>query len=123
LSYNSENKDAHHSVMGVALKGVCPDCGRGKLFKGRMTLADECGYCGLDFTRYTPGDGPASLLILTYGALILPMAFLLESLIAPPLWVHVALWGLVMLGASLLSLRILKALMVALQYRLQTPET
>jgi uncharacterized protein (DUF983 family) len=123
LPDNLKVKNAHHSVMGVAFKGICPDCGRGGLFKGRLTLADECDHCGLDFTRYSPGDGPASLLILVYGAIIVPMAFLLESLFAPPLWVHVVLWGLVMLGASLLSLRVLKALMVALQYRFQTPES
>ena len=109
--------------MGVALRGVCPNCGAGSLFKGRVALAEQCDHCGLDFTRYTAGDGPATFLILIYGALIVPMAFVLESWFAPPLWVHAVVWGLVMLGATLLSLRVLKAAMVALQFRFQTPET
>ena len=109
--------------MGVAIKGVCPACGAGSLFKGQVALADECKECGLDFTRYTAGDGPATFLILIYGAIIVPLAFVLETWLAPPLWVHAVVWGLVMLGATLVSLRILKAAMVALQYRWQTPET
>lgn len=114
---------AHHSVVGVAVKGVCPACGKGSLFKGRVALAEQCDHCGLDFNRYTAGDGPATFLILIYGAIIVPLAFILETLLAPPLWVHAVVWGLVMLGATLLSLRVLKAAMVALQYKFQTPET
>ncbi len=123
LPDNQHNTDAHHSVMGVAVKGVCPACGEGRLFKGQIALADDCNHCGLDFTRYTAGDGPATFLILIYGAIIVPMAFVLETYFAPPLWVHAVVWGLVMLLATLLSLRVLKAAMVALQYRWQTPET
>ena len=109
--------------MGVAFKGVCPACGKGNLFKGQIALVDECDHCGLDFTRYTAGDGPATFLILIYGAIIVPMAFIFETLVAPPLWVHAVVWGLVMLAATLVSLRVLKAAMVALQYKFQTPET
>lgn len=109
--------------MRRALRGLCPDCGQGKLFKGRVALTDQCDHCGLDFTRYSAGDGPATLLIFVYGALIVPLAFLLENLLAPPLWVHAVVWGLVMLVATLLSLRVIKAMIVALQYRFQTPES
>jgi len=105
-----------------ALNNTCPGCGQGKLFRDRIALVPECEHCGLDIGRYNAGDGPATLLIFVYGALIVPMAFVFESLLSPPLWVHAVLWGLVMLGATLLSLRPAKAVMVALQYRFQTPE-
>ena len=62
-------------------------------------------------------------LIFIYGALIVPMAFVLETLLSPPLWVHAIVWGLVMLGATLLSLRVIKAVIVAKQFEFQTPET
>ena len=118
------NKKTHAlSLAKIALKGVCPRCAKGELFKGPFSIAKKCNNCGLDFSRYAAGDGPASFMIFIYGALIVPLAFLLESLIAPPLWVHVIVWGGVMLVATLLSLRPLKAGMVALQFRLQTPET
>lgn len=105
-----------------ALNNTCPGCGQGKLFQDRIALVMECEDCGLDINRYNAGDGPATLLIFVYGALIVPMAFLFETLLSPPLWVHAVLWGLVMLVATLLSLRPAKAVMVALQYCFQTPE-
>ncbi len=110
------------SPMRRALKGLCPDCGQGKLFKGQIALASTCGHCGLDIARYSAGDGPASLLIFVYGAIIVPLAFLVETLYAPPLWAHAVGWGAVMLVATLLSLRVIKVIIVALQYRMQTPE-
>ena len=109
--------------MRRALNDTCPDCGQGKLFQGKIALVDQCDHCGLDITRYNAGDGPATLLIFVYGALIVPLAFILEVLVAPPLWVHAMVWGLVMLGATLVSLRVIKAVIVAKQFEFQTPET
>ncbi len=105
-----------------SLRGLCPNCGVGKLFKARITVVDECSHCGIDLTRYHAGDGPASLLILVYGAIIVPLAFLVENMFAPPLWVQAVIWGLVMTIATMLSLRLIKAIMVGLAFRLQTPE-
>jgi len=109
--------------MRRALNGTCPDCGQGKLFQGKIAMVDQCEHCGLDIARYNAGDGPATLLIFVYGALIVPLAFVLEVLVAPPLWVHALVWGLVMLAATLVSLRVIKAIIVAKQFEFQTPET
>ena len=110
------------SPLVRALNGTCPGCGQGKLFLGHLKVAETCNHCGLDLTRYNAGDGPATLLIFVYGAVIVPLAFILESLVSPPLWVHAVVWGLVMLGMTMVSLRPAKALMIALQFRLDTPE-
>ena len=109
--------------MRRALNGNCPDCGQGKLFKGKIGLVDQCDHCGLDISRYNAGDGPATLLIFIYGSIIVPLAFVLETFLAPPLWVHSIVWGLVMLGATLVSLRVIKAIIVAKQFEFQTPDT
>ena len=109
--------------MRRALNGFCPDCGQGKLFKGKIGLVDQCDHCGLDISRYNAGDGPATLLIFIYGSIIVPLAFVLETFLAPPLWVHAIVWGLVMLGATLVSLRVIKAIIVAKQFEFQTPDT
>ena len=42
------------------------------------------------------------------GAIIVPLAFLLEVLASPPLWVQAVLWGVIMLLATAKSLRPLK---------------
>lgn len=105
-----------------ALDGFCPGCGQGKLFRGWASLQVSCSACGLEYARLNAGDGPASLMIFVYGSLIVPLAFGLELMLAPPLWVHAVLWGVVMLAATMVSLRPIKAVMIGLQYRHQTPE-
>jgi uncharacterized protein (DUF983 family) len=73
--------------------------------------------CGLDLTRADSADGPAVFLIFILGALLVPMALIFETAVAPPLWVHGVVWGTAALGITLLALRPLKAWVVRLQYR------
>jgi uncharacterized protein (DUF983 family) len=63
------------------------------------------------------GDGPAVFAIFILGFLVLGGALWLEFKLNPPVWLHVALWGvLTPLGAFWL-LRVLKATLIALQYK------
>ena len=75
-----------------------------------------------DLSELDAGDGPASFLVLIYGAIVVPLAFLLEALFSPPLWVQAVLWGLIMLLATMKSLRPLKALMIGWQFRIHDPD-
>jgi uncharacterized protein (DUF983 family) len=45
------------------------------------------------------------------------MALWVEMTYMPPLWFHAVIWGPVILGLTLVLLRPLKGIMVALQYR------
>ena len=36
------------SPVEVALRGACPRCGRGRLFKGVLDVVERCDHCGLD---------------------------------------------------------------------------
>jgi uncharacterized protein (DUF983 family) len=49
--------------------------------------------------------------------LLAALAGALEVLYAPPLWVHVLLWPVVTLLASIYLLRLVKSLLIALQFR------
>lgn len=95
----------------------CPRCGRGKLFTGLLTVADRCATCDLDFSPHDTGDGPAVFVIFILGALIVPMALGLEVWMEPPIWVHLLVWLPVILALSILLLRPMKAMMVALHYK------
>lgn len=92
------------------------------MFDGYLTTRSECDVCGLEIARYDSGDGPAVFVIFILGALVVPLALLLESVAAPPLWLHAALWGVLVVGGSVALLRPLKGVMVALQYRHGTPD-
>ncbi|MAJ35776.1 MAG: hypothetical protein CBC12_11550 [Candidatus Puniceispirillum sp. TMED52] len=105
-----------------ALNNTCPNCGEGSLFTSWLRMAPSCSSCDFDFSELDAGDGPASFLVLIYGALIVPLAFLLEVLASPPLWLQALLWGVVMLIATIKSLRPLKALIIGWQFRIHDPD-
>ena len=104
------------SPLSAGLGCKCPRCGRGALYAGFLTLASRCAVCDLDFGKADSGDGPAVFIIFILGFLVVPLALLLEALAAPPYWVHVAIWPLVILGGALALLRPLKAYLIALQF-------
>jgi uncharacterized protein (DUF983 family) len=105
------------SSLKVGLTGCCPECGKGHLFKGFLTIAPKCDACGLDYGFADSGDGPAVFVILIVGFLIVGAALVVEVNYEPPLWVHALLWPPLLLILALGLLRILKAGLVALQYR------
>jgi uncharacterized protein (DUF983 family) len=101
----------------VALRGLCPRCGAPTLFAGWARFADSCKACGLDFSAFNVGDGPAAFLTLILGAIIVAAAIALELTVAPPIWVHMLIWIPVTAIAVVGALRISKAALLALEYR------
>ncbi len=108
-------------ATGLACK--CPRCGHGRLFAGFLTFADRCKVCGLDLKKADSGDGPAVFIIFILGFLVVPLALWVESRFAPPMWLHMAIWPPVILGAALGLLRPMKGVMIALQYRHKASES
>jgi uncharacterized protein (DUF983 family) len=111
------------SPFRTGLACRCPRCGQGRLFAGFLTLGDRCPVCGLDYARADSGDGPAVLIILLLGALVVPLALLFEAQAQPAYWVHLVLWPPLILGGALALLRPMKATMVALQFHHRAGET
>ena len=109
-------------TVGRGLACACPGCGEGRLFAGFLTLRRACERCGLDYTFANSGDGPAVFIILFAGFVVVGSALAVEILYQPPFWVHAALWVPLVLAATLLPLRPMKALMIALQYHHQAAE-
>lgn len=101
----------------IGLQGCCPRCGRGKLFDGFLRLKPNCSACGLDYAFADAGDGPAVFVMLIVGFLIIGLALWFDSVFAPPVWLHALIWLPLTVIVSLLLLRKLKGIMVALQYR------
>ncbi len=105
------------SVLAAGLNGRCPRCGQGHLFKSGLIVAGTCDRCGLSFAFADSGDGPAVFAIMILGFLVLGGALIVEFKIEPPLWVHVVLWGIVTPVLAFFLLRLLKATLIALQYK------
>jgi uncharacterized protein (DUF983 family) len=105
---------AQSIMTGLACR--CPRCRKGDLFSGFLNLRKECEACGLDNSFADAGDGPAIFVILISGFIVVGAALVVEVVYQPPFWVHAMLWGPLILIVTLLPLRIIKSLLIVLQY-------
>lgn len=110
------------SPFVVGLTASCPKCGKGRLFRSGLVLRDACDVCGQSYAKADPGDGPAVFAIFILGFVILGGALMLEFRVGPPVWVHVVLWGLLTPVLAFFLLRVLKAMLIALQFKHKAEE-
>ena len=103
------------STVEGALAGRCPRCKSKTLFAGWVRFADRCRACGLDFSSFNVGDGPAAFLILVIGAILTVAALVVDGAFSPPWWVHIV-WIPVGLGLTLGGLRVAKALLLTQEF-------
>jgi uncharacterized protein (DUF983 family) len=114
------------TLSGSILAGLlcaCPRCGKGKLFRGFLTLRPGCEVCGLDYGFADAGDGPAVFIILFAGFIVVAAALITEVIYQPPFWLHAALWLPLILIVTLGPLRPMKGLLIALQYHHKAAES
>src|SRR6266852_3784101 len=105
---------AESAMRGLACK--CPRCGRGKLYAGFLDLRPNCEACGLNYAFIDTGDGPAVFIIMIAGAIVVGCALIVEVKYQPPFWLHAVLWLPLILATTLLPLRAMKSLLIALQF-------
>ncbi|OQM74741.1 DUF983 domain-containing protein [Manganibacter manganicus] len=106
----------------AGLRGHCPRCGEGRLFPGFLTVGKECGNCRLDYSFADAGDGPAVFVILIIGFVVVGLALWMEVSYSPPLWLHFLLWIPLAVALCLTALRLMKGVLVTLQYRNKAAE-
>jgi uncharacterized protein (DUF983 family) len=117
--------DTPPTLTESALRGIacrCPRCGKGGIYAGFLNLRPRCEACGLDFAFMDSGDGPAVFIIMIAGAIVVGAALIVEVKYQPPLWLHAALWLPLVLATTLLPLRCMKSLLIALQYHHKAAE-
>ena len=119
-----EDKAHFPSVNPVTagLSGKCPRCGQGKLFDGFLGIRKSCSACGLDYSFADSGDGPAVFVIMLVGFIVVALVLFVELAYQPPIWLHLILWLPLTVLLAGGSLRPLKGLMIALQFRHKAEE-
>ena len=108
--------------IGRGLRGRCPRCGEGRLFQGFLALRPACEKCGLDYSFADAGDGPAVFVILFGGFVVVFAALITEVVYQPPYWLHAVLWLPLILIVTLAPLRLMKGLLIVLQYHHKAAE-
>lgn len=116
------NIEGQPGISRAALFGLCPRCGTKGLFAGVADFAPRCATCGLDFSNFNVGDGPAAFLTMIVGALIVLLALWMHFALLAPMWVIALV--LVPLTAALVlwGLRVTKAALLATEYQRRASE-
>jgi len=101
----------------TGLRGKCPKCGEGTLFKGFLTFAERCEACHADFTIEDAGDGPTVIVIFLVGIFIVPMALGFSMVVNAPMWLTFVIWIPIIIIVSLVLLRLMRGVMFNLQWK------
>ncbi len=102
--------------MQTGIRGRCPRCGQGHLFKGFLKLAPRCEACGLDYSFADPADGPAFFVMIFACIPSAALAVWLEVAFGASLLTQLFVTGPFMLLTCIPPLRPLKGWLVASQY-------
>ncbi|MEZ5709517.1 MAG: DUF983 domain-containing protein [Blastomonas sp.] len=119
---DTAHRDSRLALIGESARGACPQCGQATLFEGVIRFAPRCRACGLDFSAYNVGDGPAAFLTLIIGGLVSALAIILQLAVQPPFWVHVLIWVPFASIAVIMALRASKAALLIVEHRNQGRE-
>lgn len=82
-------------------------------------MQDVCPHCNAALGTHDAGDGPVFFAITVLGFLVMASAGIIEYHFAPPFWVHAVLWIPMIFGGSIACLRMFKAHLIALEYKLR----
>jgi uncharacterized protein (DUF983 family) len=98
------------------LRSICPNCGKGRLFRAFLKVADHCPACGEALHHHRADDAPAYFVILIVGHIVVPLALAVETAFAPPYWLYLAIFLPLTLVLALGLLQPVKGAIVGWQW-------
>jgi uncharacterized protein (DUF983 family) len=74
------------------LKCRCPNCGKGRLFRGFLTPTSRCEVCGNDNTIYPSDDLPPYITVLLVGHIVVGSLLWVNLAVSLPVWLQLLIW-------------------------------
>ena len=88
--------------IGKCLRGRCPACGEGRIFRAYLKVNNICPHCGEELFHHRADDAPPYLTILIVGHIVGSLMLLVENFWPDaPLWLHAMIWPTLALILSL----------------------
>ena len=102
------------------LRGRCPNCGEGKMFRSYLKVNDACPHCGEELFHQRADDAPPYMTIFVVGHIIGTFMILVEEYWPDaPMWLHAMVWPTITLILSLWLLPIIKGGLIGHQWALR----
>lgn len=113
------SRDAWQSLR-LGLRGRCPACGKGKIFRSYLKVNDNCPECGEELHHHRADDAPPYFTIFIVGHIIGTLMIFAENIVPDaPLWAHALIWPGLTLILSLWLLPLIKGALIAYQWALR----
>jgi uncharacterized protein (DUF983 family) len=106
------------TAIGRGLRGYCPICGKGRIFRAFLKVVDACDSCGAPLGLARADDVPPYFTILVVGHIIVPLLFIVDRSQQPPLWVMWAIFPPLALALSVALIQPIKGATVGLMFNL-----
>lgn len=103
------------------LMGLCPNCGKTKLFASYLKQVEACSNCGAHFGRIRADDAAPWGTIIVVGHIFMPLMFFVSLDAFMPFWAGVTVWAALFAGLSLALLPRSKGLFIALLWATRAP--
>lgn len=103
------------------LLGLCPNCGKTKLFASYLKQVEACSNCGAQFGRIRADDAAPWGTIIVVGHVFMPLMFFVSLDAFMPFWAGVATWAALFAGLSMALLPRSKGLFIALLWSTRAP--
>ena len=104
------------TALWRGLTGRCPHCGKGRMFRAFLKVADRCDACGEELHHQRADDFPAYLVIVIVGHLVVPLILSVEMAYQPAYWIHAVLCLPLTLALTLTLIQPVKGAVIALQW-------
>jgi uncharacterized protein (DUF983 family) len=115
IEYGQPRRDVGLSMLRGFL-GRCPHCGKGRMFRAYLKVADTCPACGEDLHHHQADDAPPYFTMTIVGHIVVAAVLAVEVAYQPEIWVHLALWLPLTLILSLWLLPRVKGAIVGMQW-------
>jgi uncharacterized protein (DUF983 family) len=115
IEYGQQRRDVGLS-MSRGFLGRCPHCGKGRMFRAYLKVADACPVCGEDLHHHQADDAPPYFTMTIVGHIVIAAVLAVEVAYQPEVWVHLALWLPLTLLLSLWLLPRVKGAIVGMQW-------
>ncbi len=106
-------------AMGRGFLCTCPACGKGRMFRAYLKVADSCAACGEALHHHRADDAPPYFTMFIVGHIVVPLVLVVEKLWRPDLSVHFMLWTAVTLALTFALMPAVKGAIVGLQWALR----
>ena len=103
-------------AIGLGLRGKCPACGEGRLFRTFLKPADRCPWCGEALDGHQADDFPSYIVILLLGHILVPTMIEVNLFFAIPLLWQSIIWPVLTLILAVALIQPVKGAVIAFQW-------